>query len=170
MYTRIMLAVDGSPTSDIALSEAMKLARAGASLRVVTVVDNPVLTFPAPYGLAYDTGIVARAMLENGKAVLKAAVDKLAAAGITADSTLIDLTATSSRNIAAALVQEAADWQAELIVIGSHGRRGVARVLLGSVAEEVMRTAHQPVLLVKGPAAGKDPAFAEWQDSRPMGS
>lgn len=170
MYTRILLAVDGSPTSDIALNEAVKLAKEGTQLYLVTVVDNPMLTFPAPYGAAYDTGIVAQAMLESGKAVLKNASDKLAGLDIKADTKLVDLTSTNSRNIAAALLQEAANWQADLIVIGSHGRRGVARVLLGSVAEEVMRTAHQPVLLVKGPSTGKDQAFTEWQDKYPMGS
>lgn len=152
MYRKILLAVDGSPTSDIALAEAVKLVRDGATLHVVTVADNPSLVFAAPYGIPYDTGLVAKASLESAGAALKAAMDKLSQLGVQADSKLVDLTDTLSHNIAAGLLQEAAAWGADLIVIGSHGRRGMKRVLLGSVAEEVMRTAQQPVLLVKGPA------------------
>lgn len=168
MYRNILLAVDGSPTSDVALHEAVKLVKEGAHLRVITVVDNPTLTFPAPYGVSYDAGAVRDAMLEGGRGALKHAMDQLEALEVPAESRLIDLTDTLSNNVAGAILNEAREWPADLIVVGSHGRRGIKRFVLGSVAEQVMRAATLPVLLVRpASAAGKnDPAgiCREWPD------
>ncbi len=168
MYRNILLAVDGSPTSDVALHEAVKLVKEGSSLRVITVVDNPALTFPAPYGVSYDAGAVRDAMLEAGRGALKHAMDQLAALDVPAESHLVDLTDTLSNNIAAAILSEAKSWPADLIVLGSHGRRGLKRFVLGSVAEQVMRSASLPVLLVRpATTAGKnDPAdiAREWPE------
>lgn len=151
MYQRILFASDGSPTSDYALSEAMKLAGAGIELKVLTVVTDPMSSFMAPYDLAYDVGPVRNAAIESGKAALEKTVAALTAGGVNVSGDLLDLTETGSSNIAAAIREEAESWPADLIVMGTHGRRGLRRFFLGSVAEELARTSHTPLLLVRGP-------------------
>ncbi len=64
---------------------------------------------------------------------------------------LLDITETGGGNIAGAVLEEAQSWPADLIVIGSHGRCGFRRFFLGSVAEELARSSHIPLLLVRGP-------------------
>ncbi|MDQ8037051.1 MAG: universal stress protein [Pedobacter sp.] len=150
MYQRILFASDGSPASDNALKEAVKLAQAGAELRVLTVVPDPLAHFVSPYGMAYDAGPVRNAAIESGRAALEATVAKLSAQGVKATGELLDLTETASTNIAAALLEEAKSWPADLIVMGTHGRRGVRRFFLGSVAEELARCSPLPLLLVRG--------------------
>lgn len=155
MYQRILLAVDGSPTSDLALREAARIAASGAIVRVLNVVENPLLSFPAVYGVAYDLEIVANAAREGGREVLAAAEAELARRvqpGVTVETHLLDLTQQGGA-IPGAIEHEADTWPADLIVIGSHGRSGVKRLLLGSVAEHLLRLSTRPVLLVRGPQA-----------------
>ena len=150
MYQKILFATDGSPTSDLALREAARLAGDGATLRVVVVVENPALSFPAPYGVTYDVGAMREAVLEGGRQILAQTLDSLKKQGVKAEGHLVDLTLTVSGNIARAIIAEANSSGCEAIVIGSHGRSGVKRLLLGSVAENVMRASNLPVLLVRG--------------------
>jgi nucleotide-binding universal stress UspA family protein len=152
MYRNILLTVDGSATSDAALHEAVKLVQEGSRLRVITVADNPTLTFPSVYVVAYDVGAMREAILEDRKAVLEQAMAHLRKQGIDAESLIVDLTNTVNSNIAGAILDEAKRWPADIIVMGSHGRRGIKRVVLGSVAEEIMRSSTLPVLLARGPA------------------
>jgi nucleotide-binding universal stress UspA family protein len=154
MYRNIMLTVDGSATSDAALDAAAKLVREGARLQAIPVVDNPALTFPPPYGVSYDVGAMRDAMIENGENTLRLALERLHTQGVdNAETHLVDLTSTISSNIASAILTEAKRFPADIIVIGSHGRRGLKRVVLGSVAEEVMRSSNIPILLVRAPDA-----------------
>lgn len=150
MYQRIMLATDGSATSRLALQEAAKLAKEGSQLKVVTVVTNPVVTMPSPYGINYDASLLRNAVLESGRAALEENVKTLEDMGLKPEGCLIDLSETVGSNIATSLLDEAKDWPADLIVIGTHGHKGFKRFLLGSVAEELIRRADIPVLLVKG--------------------
>lgn len=150
MYKKILFATDGSPTSALALREAAKLAGDGATLRAVVVIDNPALSFPAPYGVTYDVSAMRDAVLEGGRQILAQTLKQLQELGVKAEGNLIDLTLTVSGNVAPAIIAEANSWGAEVIVIGSHGRSGVKRLLLGSVAENVMRASSLPVLLVRG--------------------
>lgn len=151
MYQHILFASDGSAASDNALNEAVKLAREGAELKVLTVVTDPMATMATPYGLAYDAGMVRNAAIESSRAALEQTLEKLNALGVKTTGDLLDLTETASSNIAAAIRDEAESWPADLIVLGTHGRRGFRRFFLGSVAEELARTSHTPLLLVRGP-------------------
>lgn len=165
MYHKILLATDGSPTSQLALREAAKLAREGATLKVVTVVVNPVVVFPTPYGINYDAGLIRNAALESGRAALESAIQQLDELGIQAEGDLIDLSETTSTNVAAALLEEACDWPADLVVIGTHGHSGVKRFFLGSVAEQFIRCSGTPVLLVRGKENGDAcQDFREWDE------
>jgi nucleotide-binding universal stress UspA family protein len=148
MYKRILVAVDGSETSDAALSEAIALASdQKAELRLIHVVD-----ITAAYSLA-ETPFP---FVDYQKVLVTAAEKLLAKCADTVRRENLSVTTTCpvidmlGRRIWEVIDAEAKRWPAELIVLGTHGRHGINRVLLGSVAEGVIRTATKPVLSVKG--------------------
>ncbi len=150
MYQRILVPVDGSSASNMGLDEAIKLARlVGGELRLVHVVDQ--LTFVTgyePYGLyAGDTMALMR---EAGQKILADANARAQTEGIKVESLLFDNLAS---RLPDTIVEEALAWGADLIVIGTHGRRGIKRLVLGSGAEQILRVAPVPVLLVRSPDA-----------------
>jgi nucleotide-binding universal stress UspA family protein len=150
MYRRILVPVDGSSTARRALDEAIALADlTGAAVRVLHVVDEPLLTAGLER-LAPDPAAVLEMMERGGQAILAEATDTVRGAGIACEGTLA--TALGHR-VAEVIVKEAQAWDAELIVLGTHGRRGVDRFLLGSDAERVLRLAPMPVLVVRGQSA-----------------
>ena len=145
MYQRILVPIDGSQTSERALHEAIKVANSEAQLRLVYVlVENYLLDAE---GYAYiDLADLQKAMRHSGERALALAAEKVRQAGATAETALLE---ASGERIASVIENEARHWQADLIVIGTHGRSGLNRLLLGSVAEGVVRVATVPVLLVR---------------------
>jgi nucleotide-binding universal stress UspA family protein len=147
MYKRILVAIDGSDTSSRALREAIALTKEqDAKLRVIHVMDQvPAFISAETSGqlLAYH-----EAMRQAGEELLAIAKAEAAKSNIDAEIKLIVIESLATRT-PDAIEQEASEWPAELIVIGTHGRRGVRRLLLGSVAEGVARAATKPVLLVR---------------------
>ncbi len=147
MYNRILVAVDDSDVAQFAVLEAARLAKCeGSKLRLVHILDEGVAYWGAG-GPILDT--VFEAMRNAGQAVLQRAVAVAAGAGIEADTTMPETVGQSAANI---IVEEAKRWSAHLIVIGTHGRRGLEHLLLGSVAEGVVRLSSVPVLLVRKPS------------------
>ena len=146
MYKRILVAVDGSSTSDLALDEAIKLGKdQQALIGVVNAVDQAVLILETPYVLPEFL----EAARKSGEAVLEKARERVLQAGLQVETQLTGVDTFTDR--AADLINaEASRWNADLLVIGTHGRRGFNHMLLGSVAEAVIRTAVTPVLLVRG--------------------
>jgi nucleotide-binding universal stress UspA family protein len=145
MYTRI---VDGSAVSDRAMREAAQLAREGhARMRLVHVED---VCPPASTELYVDYDSYRQACLADGRQVLDHATATLRQLGIAPEPTLI---AIETSHVGDSIVQEARAWGADLLVLGTHGRGGLRHLLLGSVAEGVVRQAPVPVLLVRGPGA-----------------
>lgn len=149
MYRRILAPVDGSPASDRGLHEAVALARElKAQLRLLHVVDD--------YALAMDfTGAAGMAQMHetlrrHGEEVLAQAQRCAAEQGVQAEAVVRE---TVERRVAGAVLAEAQAFQADLIVMGTHGRRGLSHMLLGSDAEVVVRTSPVPVLLVRPAAA-----------------
>jgi nucleotide-binding universal stress UspA family protein len=147
-YRKILVAVDGSRASDKGLREAMRLAKAeGARLYLMHVVDE----YPA---FAAIDGMMAGApgadlvpaLREGGKKVLAKAKAAAQKAGVPATTVLREALGPAAYPI----VREAKKLGADLIVVGTHGRRGVRRLVMGSDAEQVVRTASVPVLLVRG--------------------
>lgn len=153
MYQHILVAVDGSPTSNLALLEAAKLAPANATLRVVTVVENPMWAAALEPGADYDIDLLHRSLMKSAKDILERAKTLLKHKGIEARIHLLDLAELPSKSIPAALLAEAQAWPADVIVIGTHGRRGINRLLMGSVAEALIRSSSTPVLLVRAPGS-----------------
>lgn len=147
MYNRILVAVDESDTSNLALKEAINLAKdQHSTLRLVHVVDlTPAYTdVEAPYAAEYQKALQAagQKLIESYSSLAREAQNDFGSKLIAID--------TLGRRIRDAIEEEVKQWQADLIVIGTHGRRGVRRLLRGSVAEGVARVASEPVLLVRG--------------------
>lgn len=146
MYSKILVAVDGSDTSLHALKHAIELARSlSATLRIVHVVDMHWL--PLGPELAIDVEAVSAARHSAGEKVLAAARETARKAGLEAEATLVE-TETPTQHVAEAIAKEASRWPANLVVLGTHGRRGFERMLLGSVADGMARRSPVPVVLV----------------------
>lgn len=153
MYNHILVAVDGSDTSNLALREAIKLARdQQALLRLVHVVDESPAYMAIDNSTIQDPELMAevkKALHEAGQNVLAASAAVAREAGIEAE-TVLKVVETIGPRICDAIEEEAVGWPADIIVIGTHGRRGFRRLLLGSVAEGVARITTKPVLLIRG--------------------
>ena len=149
MYRRILVPVDGSHTSTLGLQQAVRLAKdQNAILRVVHVVDESIVTFD--FGGYVDAGDLFDSLRRAGKQILKNALTVAQRHGIDAQGAVYE---ALGMRVADVLVREAKKWKADLIVLGTHGRRGVKRAVLGSDAETILRTSPVPVLMVRSTAA-----------------
>jgi nucleotide-binding universal stress UspA family protein len=146
MYRRIIVPIDGSRTSNQALAAALRMARESQScIRLVHVVEE------LAYLTGYDqfggySGDLIKAMRETGGKILADGMAMAQAAGVACESALYD---NFGERLPEVVADEARRWQADLIVVGTHGRRGVGRMLLGSGAEQVIRMAPVPVLVIR---------------------
>jgi nucleotide-binding universal stress UspA family protein len=145
MYTRILVPVDGSAASTRGLDEAIELARhLGARMRLVHVVEPWVMVTSET--MALNVQQTAEVVRSRGAALLKECESKVTNSGVAVDSELIETIAASAGEC---IVRMAREIDADLIVCGTHGRRGMRRVLIGSDAEYIVRRAPVPVLLVR---------------------
>lgn len=146
LYKRILVPVDGSSISNQALQEALRIAKdQQAVMRLVHVVDEAVVDGDIDGMLNYAA---LRDALKQGGTRLLAKVAKTAKqAGVEAEIGLLD---TLGERVAHAISEEAKRWQADLIVMGTHGRHGLDRLFMGSVAESTARLVDVPLLLVRG--------------------
>ncbi|HRQ05004.1 MAG TPA: universal stress protein [Nitrosomonas halophila] len=145
MYQKILVPVDGSPTSNRAVQEAVKLAQLlGSQLELVHVYEDIVYLISKDY-ISYEE--LQRTVRSCGEKILAEAEMLVKEAGLEAETRIIQ---ASKERVAQLLVAEAERWQADLIVIGTHGHTGFSRLLLGSVAEGLVRIAPIPVLLIRG--------------------
>lgn len=150
MYERVLVPFDGSEPSRRALREAIKIASQGtATLHLLHIVDEFLLGSPpdASYiSSSYYADAIA-ALQTSGRRILSDAEQMAREADLSLESTLLETVGT---RVADLIVQKATEWQADLIVMGTHGRRGWRRIVLGSDAEWVLRSATTPVLFVRG--------------------
>jgi nucleotide-binding universal stress UspA family protein len=147
MFKRILVAVDASETGEQALQMAIGLAtESQAQLRIVHAVDVSNVNMESEQ---LDHSAMTDKIKKNGQDTLRNAEMKAAAAGIEAETNLVVMETLKPR-IAEAIIEDAEAWPADLIVIGTHGRRGLSRLVVGSVAEGIVRGATQPVLLTRG--------------------
>lgn len=145
MYRRILVPIDGSQTSTCALQEALRLVHSSTQLRLIYVLED--LYLPDNEGYAYlDLAPLQTVLRQNGEHLLARAAALAQPSGAATETALLE---SSGERVAHVIEEDARRWQAELIVIGSHGRSGLSRLLLGSVAEGVARCAPVPVLLVR---------------------
>jgi nucleotide-binding universal stress UspA family protein len=150
MYTRILVAVDGSNTSRRAFQAALALAKSsGAVLQPFYVVENTPMYFEAP---GYDPSVLRNRLVEEGKELGAEFAKAMIEQGVKGE--LVVGEASTSDDVSVVVLKAAADFNADLLVMGTHGRRGFQRLILGSVAERCVRQANLPVLLIPS-AAGK---------------
>lgn len=143
MYKRILVAVDGSETANKALVAALQLARdRDARVLLLHCVDELLLLAAGGFGVGTEPGQGSK-VLEDAAAIAKAA-------GVSCETRLSNMPA---QRLGETVAEQAKDWGADLVVIGSHGRRGVGRLLLGSGAEQILRLAPVPVLCVRREAS-----------------
>ena len=146
-YRRILVAVDGSAASARGLREALRLARREqAELCVLHVVNERVPYTPLAGAPPLD---LFPHMLEAGRSVLETARRAAARAGVRARTVLVE---SSERSVAPSILAQARRQRADVIVLGTHGHRGMRRLVFGSDAEEVLRASPVPVLMVRAAA------------------
>jgi nucleotide-binding universal stress UspA family protein len=144
MFQHILVPVDGSGTSEVAVGKAIELARAfGSTVTVIYVID------PYPFtgvgtDFAYGQAEYLSAATAEANASVHAAKEAFANAGVTVDTSVIEAH-TAWRGI----VEAGASLEADLIVMGSHGRSGLEKLVLGSVAQAVLSHTKLPVLVVR---------------------
>ncbi|MBP6057068.1 MAG: universal stress protein [Nitrosomonas sp.] len=144
MYQRILVPIDGSATSEYALDEVIKFAQQqNVQIKLVNVLED-VWYFDTESCSNYSE--LVDSMRRHGEKILKQAQNKLQQVGITAEIKLLE---ARGERIANVIITEAKNNLANLIIIGTHGRSGFSRMLLGSVAESVVRVAHIPILLIR---------------------
>ena len=142
-FRKILVPVDGSSTSNKALDYALKLAQEDHSqVRALHAIDE--LSYLSSYEYSGELMATAR---KNGTQVLQNAVLAAQALNVPTDTRLVDL---PGQRLGQTVADEAASWGADLVVVGTHGRRGVGRVLLGSGAEQIVRMSPVAVLTVRG--------------------
>ena len=146
MYKKILVPIDGSPASNLGLNEAIKLAKdQGAKLRLFHLVDEYVAVSSMD-GVTLDTGDLLDALRQTGKKIVAKAEAQARRHGLTPEAVMLE---SFGGRAADFIVQQAKKWGADLVVLGTHGRRGVKRLVMGSDAEQVIRTTPVPVLLVR---------------------
>jgi nucleotide-binding universal stress UspA family protein len=150
MYKKILVPIDGSPASNLGLNEAIKLAKdQGAKLRLFHLVDE-YIAVSSPDGVAFsNTDDLLESLRQGGKKIIEKAEALARRHGLTPESVMLE---SFGGRAADFIVQQANKWGADLIVLGTHGRRGVKRLVMGSDAEQVVRTTRVPVLLVRSKA------------------
>ena len=149
MYKHILIATDGSELAQKGLDHGLALAKAlDAAVTIVTVTDNEYIS---PYAMAFDLQhgnnpleAQRKALDAQARAVLDKASGKAEAAGVAAKTLHI-----AERHPAEGIVAAASDTGCDLIVMSSHGRRGVRRLMLGSQTTEVVTTTDIPVLVIR---------------------
>jgi nucleotide-binding universal stress UspA family protein len=146
MYQKILAPVDGSAAASRGLEEAIKATKAfGGVLRLVHVVNEVIIDDEYVGALPYETLI--ESLRERGRKVLAEAEEKARSQGVSVQTELVDRIGGRTADF---IVEQAKEWGADLIVMGTHGRRGLRRLALGSDAEQVLRSTPVPVLLVRG--------------------
>ena len=144
MFKRILVAMDDTEPGRHALGKAIELAAVtGAQLRVLHVLDLADLARDAEF---VNWSEQSAERMNAGQALVDAAVARAREATVDADGVLLPVE-TKEQKVDETVVAQAADWSADLIVLGTHGRSGLSRLLHGSVAEAVLRAASRPVLL-----------------------
>lgn len=150
-YKRILVPVDGSPTAAKGMMEAIKIAKEGRAKLLLLHVVEEYSAFAVPEA-GVNIGPILDSMRQAGKSTLVRIARSAERAGAQPQSVLVE---NFGGRVADTIVEQAKRLRADLIVMGTHGRRGVNRVLLGSDADVVVRYSPVPVLLVPARGRGK---------------
>jgi len=155
MYKKILVAIDGSECSDKAFEAALALAKdLKAQLTALYVIDRP-WTFSDMLG--YDPSAMGRAFAEEGVLVTTNARTLMHSSAVDGDTRVAEVELLDE-DVPSVIVRIAVEVSADLIMLGTHGRRGFRRVVIGSVAEQSVRRSTLPVLLIPVSAMAKNAA------------
>jgi len=153
MYQRILVPVDGSPTASRGLAEAIALAKTlKAGIRLVHIVTALPVLYPPLSAPAVQ--MLRDQLRSSGECILHDASTAVRAADLAVDSQLVEALGAEA---GACIIEQAREWRADLIVCGTHGRRGIRRMLMGSDAEYVLRHSAVPVLMIRAPETSEQP-------------
>ncbi|RDI42065.1 universal stress protein [Aquicella lusitana] len=146
MFKRILVTMDDSKTAKLALKKAIELAREQkAKLRIVHVVNY---TTHAVGGEGINIDALRESMQKSAEHLLKKSAELAEKKKVKTEKKLIEFSAVIG-TVSDEIIEDAKKWRASLIVIGTHGRRGMKRLILGSTAEEVLRKTTIPILLFR---------------------
>jgi len=144
MFKNILVPVDGSPTSQQAVAKAVTLAKAfDGTITAIYVID------PYPFtgvgtDFAYGQEQYLAAATAEAHDAIRVARESIEAAGVKVDTRVVEAHA-----VWRGILETATDLGADIVVMGSHGRRGLEKLVLGSVAQRVLSHAHMPVMVVR---------------------
>lgn len=144
MFKHILVPVDGSNTSQLAVEKAIGLAKAFGSLVTAIFVIDPYPFTGVGTDFSYGQAEYLSAATAEANAAVKAARAQFEAAGVSVETSVVEAHATWR-----GVVQAAESVQADLIVMGSHGRSGLEKLVLGSVTQAVLSHTHLPLLVVR---------------------
>src|SRR5579872_180965 len=145
---KILLGVDGSKYSDAAVQAMVsKILKEDAEVLVLQVVEPRIFSTPPQMAAGYEPELaeIMKVQFQNAQQTVDRAAAALKAAGFSAKGRVVEAETRSG------ILDLASEWHADLIVLGSHGRKGLQRFMLGSVAESVARGAYCSVLIVRKP-------------------
>lgn len=145
MYKRILVAIDGSATAMRGLTEALRIAKGGGAKLLLVHVLNELIPETEIASTAYYQAL-AESLRNEASNILEYAATVVRDSGVPFEQQLVEkIGAHASEEI----ITAAKDWRADLIVLGTHGRRGLKRLVMGSDAELVLRRSPVPVLMVR---------------------
>jgi nucleotide-binding universal stress UspA family protein len=157
MFKRILVAVDGSDASRRGLREAAALAAdQGATLFVLYVVEGMPAGWSNYVGQQFRPAridLLLQGLRASGQRLLDEACEAVRSGGLSPEAVMVD---ARGRSFAEATLDEAHRIGADLVVLGTHGRDGMARLIKGSDAESLLRRANVPMLVVREPSATRD--------------
>ena len=146
MYQNILVPIDGSQTAELGLREAIGLAsRLAARIRLMHVISDRPWLYSGTSPEVFEE--ILTHLRSSGESIIHEAKVAVRAAGVEVDHRLLEAPGDQAGEF---IVAEAQDWPAQLIVCGTHGRRGLRRVLMGSDAQYIVTHSPVPVLLVRG--------------------
>jgi nucleotide-binding universal stress UspA family protein len=139
MYSDILVPTDGSEASEVALDHALSLAsQYGARVHGLYVVDSQ------SHGLVEEgKPTIVDHLQEEGRVAVESVEDAAEAAGVDIQTGVVE------GDVHRRIIDYATEEEVDLIVMGTHGRRGLDRLLIGSVTERVVRSSPVPVLTVR---------------------
>ncbi len=144
MYENILIPVDGSEVSNLAAEQGFLLAsKLGSKVTLLYALDITILTIPDPEAAMANVEAMREAFQEHADKLMTTLKQKAALHGIQPEMLV------KEGDVHDEIISVAKERGVDLIVMGTHGRRGLNRLLLGSVAESVARRAHCAVLLIR---------------------
>ncbi|MBT9525389.1 MAG: universal stress protein [Rhizobacter sp.] len=147
MYSKILVPLDGGTTSERALREAVSLAKlTRGRLALLHVVDDYPMMVEMSAAIDFDA--VRRQLRTQGEEIVEKGRVMAAAEGVEADTSVTDIT---QGRVSDAILKAVDSTHSELVVMGTHGRRGFNHLVMGSDAEAVVRQCKVPVMVVRLP-------------------